>query len=237
MRSTGRLAKHRCFAVELLQLFYSGCKMNSIAVIVSLLIMASCPVSASAAFYRYYDEAGGVNVTNDPNSIPERFRANSTVITEKELESRARSRDRQQRTEVNRAAENQRQQLHKSPAIQSVPASLDPPPVSTAAKKEPVASPENSSGWFSRQLPLLKISAIIALLVAGVVYAGRLVSAFAPRPLAIVIRIAMFAALSVYIFKGFSSKVVEAFSRIKEESSVAQKAVDKRSERIQQQAE
>ena len=89
----------------------------------------------------------------------------------------------------------------------------------------------------SRQLPLLKVMGIIALLVAGFVCVGRVVSAVAPRSLAIIIRIAMFAALALYMFKGFSEKIVDAFARIKEESGVAQKAVDKRSEKIQQQAE
>jgi hypothetical protein len=71
---------------------------------------------------------------------------------------------------------------------------------------------------------------MIVLLIAGAIIAGKFVSALAPRPLAIVIKVAIFAALTVYIFKGLSGKVVEAFNNISEESKSVQKAVDKRGE-------
>jgi hypothetical protein len=89
----------------------------------------------------------------------------------------------------------------------------------------------------SRQLPLLKVMGIIALLAGCFVVVGRIATALAPRSLAIIIKIAMLAAIGVFVTKGFSEKIADAFARIKEESSVAQKAVDKRSEKIQQQAE
>jgi len=73
--------------------------------------------------------------------------------------------------------------------------------------------------------------------MTGFVIVGRFVSALAPRPLAIIIRIALFAALAVYLFKGYAEKVADGFSRIKDQSNSAQKAVDKRSEKIQLQAE
>jgi hypothetical protein len=108
----------------------------------------------------------------------------------------------------------------------------------SAELKEPATNPDkNSNGWLSRQLPLFKVIGIISLLITGFVIAGRFISALAPRPLAIVIRIALFAALAVYLFKGYSEKIVDAFARIKDEGNTAQKAVDKRIEKIQQQAD
>ena len=209
--------------------------MNVIAVLLTLVILAGYPIGASAAFYRYYDENGGVSVTNDYQSIPERYRANVSVVSEKELENRARSRERQER-EHDRALLRQRQQPHQAAPVQSV--TTEPSPASVSAQKE-AAPPVNNgnSNWLSRQLPLLKVMGIIALLVGGFVVVGRLVSALAPRSLAIVIKIAMIAAIAVFLTKGFSEKIADAFARIKEESNVAQKAVDKRNEKIQQQAE
>jgi hypothetical protein len=67
--------------------------MKAIAVLLSIVILASFPICASAAFYRYFDESGGVNVTNDYKSIPERYRANVTAITEKELANKTKPRE------------------------------------------------------------------------------------------------------------------------------------------------
>lgn len=201
-------------------------------IIVSLIIafVMNYPAYAPAAFYKYYDESGGDNITNDYKSIPKRYRANVITITEKELENKSKARDRQQRTEMTTPVPLQRQR-----AEQSTPAQNYPPAVSLPAEKSETVS--NNDSWLSRQLPLLKVSGIIVLLIAGVIVAGRVVSSLAPRPLATVIRVAMFAALAVYIFKGFSEKVVEAFGIISAGSKSAQKAVDHRSEKIQKQLE
>jgi hypothetical protein len=215
--------------------------MKLFALVMAVLVWVSFPLSASAKFYRYFDESGGVNITNDYSSIPERFRANVSVITEKELEAKSKSRDRQERTESGRATQNRHQQVQKSLPTQVITATPDAAPAPAPAVEQKGAMPpptaDKNSSWLSRQLPLLKVGAIIALLITAAVYAGRLVSAVAPRGLAIIIRVAIFAALSVFIFKGFSEKVVDAFAKIKEDSGVAQKAVDKRGEKIQQQAE
>lgn len=197
--------------------------------VVSLLfaILVSYPIYASAAFYKYYDESGGVNVTNEYKSIPERYRASVMTVTEKELSNKTKSRERQQIPQSSKTLPAQQQ------SDQNISAQNATQPA--AAEKSDTATV--SDNWLSRQLPLLKVSAVIALLIAGVVVAGKLISSVAPRPLATIIRVAMFAALSVYIFKGFSAKVVDAFSKISEESKSAQKAVDKRSEKIQKQTE
>lgn len=207
--------------------------MNVIAALL-LAILAGYPVCASASFYRYYDESGGVNVTNDFKSIPERYRSNVTVITEKELENKAKARERQEKAEMGRGAQGQRRQ--QGAPVQSVTGQQSPAP-EPEQKGAATAAVRGEAGWLSRQLPMLKVMGVLALLVAGFVVAGRFVSALAPRSLAIVIKVAMLAAIGVYLTKGFSEKITDAFARIKEESSVAQKAVDKRSEKIQQQAE
>lgn len=205
--------------------------MNFLAALTILAILAGVPEVSCAAFYRYYDDAGGVNVTNDYSSIPERYRRSVTVIKEKELEKRAKSGERRERTENSNSVKSQQLLQNNGPIAETVPAA-------PADKKAPGAAADKKGGsWLSRQLPLLKVLGIIALLIAAFVAAGKVVAAVAPRSLSIIIRVVMFAGLALYIFKGFADKVVDAFARIKEESSVAQKAVDKRSDKIQQQAE
>ena len=199
-------------------------------------MISAYPVVAFADFYRYYDENGGVNITNDYKSIPERHRASVTVTTDKQLVKKAQARKRQELSGNGRTGQEQRPpQLQSSPGL-SIP--QESPAVSSQTLKESKAPPDkNSSSWLSRQLPLLKVMGIIALLVVGFVVASRLASALAPRSLAIVIKFAMLAAIGVFVTKGFSEKIADAFARIKDESNIAQKAVDKRSEKIQQQAE
>lgn len=206
--------------------------MNMRAVLL-LMILSLFPAVASADFYRYYDENGGVNVTNDYKSIPERYRARVVVTTDKQLEKQVKARERQDQAGHGAAAQRQRsQQPGQGAPVQS--AAPEQSPASAARKEVP---PIADTNWLSRQLPMLKVMGVIGLLMAGFVVVGRVVSSLAPRSLAIVIKIAMIAAIGVFLTKGFSGKITEAFARIKEGSAVAQKAVDKRSEKIQQQAE
>lgn len=199
--------------------------------LICAVMVLSVPFAATGAFYRYYDEGGAVTVTNDLKSVPERYRSQVTVISEKELENRAKAREREERSE-------QRQAPRKQQIPHTTPQTVLPAPSTAAPVQATVAPvPAVTSSWLSRQLPLLKIAAIVLLLFAAVIYAGKVVSSLAPRPLAIVIQVAMFAALAVYLVKGMAGKVTAAFDTIKEGAGVAQKAVDKRSEKIEKQAE
>lgn len=200
-----------------------------------VVLMSLFPVVASADFYRYYDENGGVNVTNDYKSIPERYRAGVTVTTDRQLEKKVQARERQERNESGRAVQGPRQSRPLQQAAPTHSVATESAPATSIAQKEAAAS--KNGGWLSRQIPMLKVMGVIGLLIAGFVVIGRVVSSLAPRSLAIVIKIAMIAAIGVFLTRGFSEKITDAFARIKEESAVAQKAVDKRSEKIQQQAE
>lgn len=207
--------------------------MNMRAVLL-LMILSLFPAVASADFYRYYDENGGVNVTNNYKSIPERYRARVVVTTDKQLEKQVKARERQDQAGHGAAAQRQRAQQQPG---QGAPVQSAAPEQSLASAARKEVPPAADTSWLSRQIPMLKVMGVIGLLMAGFVVVGRVVSSLAPRSLAIVIKIAMIAAIGVFLTKGFSGKITEAFARIKEESAVAQKAVDKRSEKIQQQAE
>ena len=206
--------------------------MNYVAALFFVGVLAGYPLSAGASFYRYYDENGGVTVTNDYKSIPERYRVNVVVTTEKELEHKTQARERQSRTDTGRSVQQQPQNVPTQGITVPLPSAASPD------QKVPLAAADSvGSSWLSRQIPLLKVMGTITLLIAAAVVVGRFVSALAPRPMAIVIRVALFAAVAVYLLKGMSGKITDAFARIKEESGVAQKAVDKRSEKIQLQAD
>lgn len=210
--------------------------MKIFTTLLAVLLFIASPWSVSAAFYRYYDESGGVTVTNDLKSVPERYRASVVVVSENELEQKTKVRERQERAESLKSLKDKRQQQQNNALGQN--GGTDQGGNSPAVTDVPDQMPDaNSDGWLSRQLPLLKLMGLIALMIAGVVIAGKIVSKVVPRSLAVIIRIALFAALAVYIFKGFSGKIATAFEQIRNEGNAAQKAVDKRSERTRQQAE
>ena len=205
--------------------------MKTIMLLVAIIVVTGIPFNAAADFYKYYDESGSVNITNDYKSIPEKYRVNVIVVKEKELEERAKKRERQERSDSGASSQKQRANPQTSAPIQSLP--VETASGATSTKAELATSSTQPNGWLDRQLPLLKIIGLIALMVTAFVVIGRLVSSFAPRPLAIIIRIAMLAAMMSFLVKGYSEKISDAFSRIKDEANVAQKAVDKRSDKIQ----
>lgn len=208
--------------------------MNIVATLLSLVIISSFPAIAAADFYRYYDENGGVNVTNDYTSIPERYRTSVTVTTDRQLEKKARARD---RGDSGRAVQAQRPQQMPGQPVPAQSATRESPPASTAQNEISPSATTGNTGWLSRQIPMLKVMSVIVLLIAGFVAVGRVVSSLAPRSLAVFIKVAMIAAIGVFLTRGFSEKIADAFARIKEESEVAQKAVEKRSEKFQLLAE
>lgn len=203
--------------------------------IVSLLVfsLVLCVVSsATAAFYHYYDENGQVSLTNDFKSIPERYRPGVTVVTEKELETRATAREKKVNAEKRHSPGNKAVvpvQNYVAPAPTSIAPDTDPPVFPTAAPSD--------KGWLALQLPLLKIIGITVVLLTAFAVIGKFITALAPRGLAILIRIALFATIAVYLFKGYSGKILDAFARLKEETNTAQKAVDQRNNSIRQQSE
>lgn len=200
-----------------------------------LFLTAALPFDVSAAFYQFRDENGTINLTNEYENVPHKYRATVKVITEHELESRAGKGEKTNLSEKDRGHSSRNQShtdQHGTPSRNVTPA-----PVSPLAADQNVSGSKQSGNWLSNQLPLLKLIGIALLAIAGFVIAGKLVSAFAPRSLSIIIRVAFFAALFFYLFKNHSEKFVDTFAKIKGEAGVAQKNVDTRNERIQQQAQ
>lgn len=207
-----------------------------ILIAVSLFVLiATIPLNVSADFYQYRDEGGTINLTNDFKSIPQKYRANVKVITENELENRARKNEKNNRAEKGRAQDSKNQS--QTVQYETLSQNVTPASTSTSATIKQETASIVSDSWSSKYWPLLKLIGIALLLIAGFVIAGKLVSSFAPRSLAIVIRVALFAAIIVYLFKNHSEKFTDTFVKIKGETGVAQKAADYRNEKIQQQSQ
>lgn len=208
------------------------------SILLVLFFQLSAPLLTYADFYRYYDESGGVNVTNEYSSVPERYRASIMVVKDTDLEKKSRERDKRTRAEqVNLERQRRRsgtaKQAQPSPAVSSAAMQPDEKTEAGPAKIPATIKP----GWFARQLPLLKVMALISLCIAFAVVAGKLISPLLPRTLGTIVRIALFAGVIVYVFNAYSDRVAKAFVILKSETDVVQKAVDKRSERIDKQSE
>lgn len=209
------------------------------SILLSLFFLVSAPLLIYADFYKFHDDSGGANVTNDYNSIPERYRAGVIVVKDADLEKKSQAREKHIRSE-RQSLEHQRRRSETVKQTQTSPetASTVTIPINEKAEAVPTnALSTKSPGWFGRQLPFLKVTALIVLFIAIAAVAGKLISSLVPRTLGVLIRIALFAGVIVYVFNAYSEKVAKAYAVLKSETEVVQKAVDKRSERIDRQTE
>ena len=190
---------------------------------------------AHADFYRYRDVSGGMNVTNDISSIPERYRADVQVVRDVDLERTADERARRIKSEKSK----EQRRLERPHTISAGPSAEPPspqPPIPLSQETKQSSDPQKND-WLDRQLPLLKVIGVFVLLFLAWLAAAKVVSLFVPHTFAVVIKIALFVAIAIYAFKGYSERIVDAFALIKNETNTVQKAVDKSAERICTQAE
>jgi hypothetical protein len=169
------------------------------------------PAPSRADFYKYKDASGTICITNELDKVPPQFRSRVKIVKEGG----------------------------------SAPAPLPPASAFTqeaqgSAKPEaqpaPVPAAQNE-GWLARQMPLLKAIGVVAGLLFGALFVGKLVGSLLPNAAGTLIRLALLLGVGVFIFKSYSEQIANAFTKVKSESDIAQKAVDKRSERIQKQVD
>jgi hypothetical protein len=161
------------------------------------------PPLSDATFYKYRDSRGTVCITNECNKVPRQYRSRVKIIREDAPAP------------------------PPTAARQDAPGAVEqdaPPDTQPVAKQE---------GWLARQWPLLKILGLIGGLCWLALVVGRFVSALLPTMLGKVVRIAFFLGIGVFIFKSYSERVVNAFTRLTSETATVQKAVDKSVERMQ----
>lgn len=166
------------------------------------------PTLSRADFYKYKDANGTISITNELDKVPPRYRSRVKVVKE---------------------------------GIPAPAPGAAPQEAPAAAKQDaqPAASPPVAAkeGWLARQMPLLKVGAVLGALLFAVLFVGRLVGSLLPRAAATIIRIGLVLGVGIFIFKSYSEQIADAFAKVKGEADVAQKAVDKRSERIQKQVD
>jgi len=194
------------------------------------MVLITIPFNATADFYKYVDDSGTENVTNDFSSIPEKYRSGMTVIKDSDLKKKHGTADRQ----PDGLDKKRRPGGNLQTGAQPAPATKLPLNIKSEQVADNPAS-QQPPGWFDRQLPILKLAATLAFFITAAIFAGKLSSAFLPRTLGLVIKIALFVGVIVYVFNGYAKKISDTFATLKSESDVVQKAVDKRSEQIEKQ--
>lgn len=204
----------------------SICHVSLLLLSYALLVV---PPSLFADYYKYTDESGSVNVTNNLHNVPAQYRSSATVIKESDLNN------------MDRSPEN-KPQSSRPRAVKRSPANVGTSDTTTPANEKNGATADTPSsttgfGWIDRQLPLLKNIVIIALLLAVVGFAGKIISAYVPRTVGILINMALVIGLIVYVFSVYADKVAKSFALIKTESAVVQKAVDNRPKLIDKQVD
>lgn len=196
------------------------------------------PVRSFADFYKYNDDSGVVNVTNDFSAVPERFRAGITVVKDSELEKKVRIREKQV---VNERVRGEKQSTHKFYGLSSQAHQESPPATKANSALDIATTPVSEksgrkSGWLGRQLPFIKVSGTILALLTGTVVLVKMLTALLPRVLGTVVRIAFFIGVAIYVFSMFSERISNAFIVMKSETDAIQKSAEKRAERIEKQA-
>ncbi|MBI2354822.1 MAG: DUF4124 domain-containing protein [Deltaproteobacteria bacterium] len=163
---------------------------------------------ARADFYKYRDAGGTVNITNDFNKVPPQYRSKVKIVKE------------------------------EGSAPAPAPAALPRDTAGSGKADAPAAEPAaQNEGWLGRHMPLLKVAAVIGGLFCAALFLGKVVGSLLPNVVGKVIRIALLLGVGVFVFKSYSERVVDLFSRLKAETGSLQKAVDKSDERIRKQVD
>lgn len=179
----------------------------STTIFMILSVLLGFSVSSYADFYKYRDAAGNYCITDNLNNVPPQFRSRVKIIKDGNASS----------TPVSSIATSE------TPLI---------------SKDVVSALPElKHDGWLTRQLPMLKVITIILGFFFAALLLCRLIGLLLPNLVGKVISIAIGIAVVVFIFKTYSERVAEAFTKLKTETNNVQKAVDKNAERIQKQAD
>jgi len=209
--------------------------------LIMLFILVAFPCQSCADYYKYLDDSGGENVTNDYNSIPERYRSGVTAVKESELRKKIQIRDNQVRDERAEAAKQRLLRGNSAPSrmLSDLSQPYEPQLKSDAGKLKKATDSVLSGKWRSHLpnvWPVLSFFIIVLLFFAASIIVGKLLAKFVPRTLGTIIKIVLFLVVAVYVFHTYSDRITKTFAVIRSEAGIAQKAVDKRSDRIEKQS-
>jgi len=150
--------------------------------------------SARADFYKYRDGSGAVCITNDPNTIPPKYRASMKVVRDEALEKKE--------TDTRKLAPRKTPPVARENAaagLEQAPAAEPPSRFASLAARFP---------WFK---PLVIVAAIGALFLLVVK-----ITTLLPSPLlARLIYLAFFLGVSVFGYKMYAESMLNSYQTIR----------------------
>jgi hypothetical protein len=161
------------------------------------LTLVSAP-AAMADYYKYTDAAGGVNITNKLDAVPQKYRSRVKVITDDTLTKKD--------TGARKALPAAGQEESGTPTEAAAPA--------VAAAPAPGGKFAQFSArhvWFT---PLLYLAGIFALLLAVI----KLASVVPSPQLSKMIYLSFFIGVSVFLYKAYVEHVVADSLAVKEKA-------------------
>lgn len=167
--------------------------MNFINRIIFALILLLLPQLVVADYYKYTDSSGSVNITNNLQSVPKKYRSTMKVIKEESLNKRETA---------------PKQTPQASPAVQ------DAAPQKTA--EEPPAKPKTRFEELSGRYPWMKALLIIGALLCSFLAVIKLTSFLPSRMLAKLVCLVFFLGIFVFTYKAYADYMVKSYIDIKE---------------------
>lgn len=164
--------------------------------LVSLLL--ATPSQPLADMYKYTDGRGVVNITNNINSVPAKYRASMKVIKE---------------------------EVKKTPAA-AQEAQPEAAPIPSAPADAVAPAPEQPQGKFAQmceRFPWLKPIAYLAGILAALLVIMKVTSQLSSPLLAKVIYISFFLGVFVLLYKTYVGYMVESSARIKRQTETIMK--------------
>lgn len=176
-------------------------KTEFLMVLLCLLWMsafARIPLSF-ADMYQYTDSRGVVNMTNELKSVPQKYRANMTVIREAPKKKEPAKQTQEQEQEASQTA--------------------DPAADAAAPAQAPQGRFAELSARFVWFKPLVYLVAIVAALLAVIKVTSQLSSPHLSK----VIYLAFFMGVFVFLYKAYVSHMVDSTLKIKEKAVIMMK--------------
>lgn len=150
--------------------------------------------SAHANYYKYNDKTGAVCFTNNPDSVPQKYRATMKVIREETLERK----DRASRIKT--------------------PGRDTPTQAPGVAEEQNQPAPATSTSTFGQmfvRFPLLKPVAIVCAILCAFLVVRKLTDYLPSALLGRLICIAFFLGVFVFVYKSYADHLLKSYANVK----------------------
>jgi Domain of unknown function (DUF4124) len=152
--------------------------------------------SAHANYYKYTDKTGAVCFTNNPDSVPKKYRATMKVIRKETLERKDRA---------SRIGTPGRETATPAPGVAEVQKQTAPAP----------AAPTSTFGQLSARFPWLKAVFITGAILCAFLVVRKLSDLLPSALLGRLILIAFFLGVFVFVYKSYAEHLSKSYSDVK----------------------